>query len=390
MVVGEVLAVHLAERELEDLHAGQAERREELAHVVRDLPEVLGDDRDVAERVPDREKEHEAGPRLPAPLARRGRARGDRPVAREGAEVVEADEVGEAEVRADTLDPPVERLRFEDVPAVQRMAPELPVLAEGVGRDARDELGPAGGIDGEEPPLRPDVGAVERDVDREVAHDRDPACVRGALDPLPLPVKEELRERVVRDLLRVGRAGRGERAVVPRRERRLPLRPRGAAVCLAQRGEEGPVGEPGGVRRGGREARDGVRDARADRARVREGRAQDARLERAHGFEVHAVLRKVRRSLEGGGREQPLLEEPLGRDEKRVAGERGESRVRRVVGAGRDEREDLPEPQAGRRRPVEKHVARGPEIADPEAGREGRRVEEEPRLTDRSRHVPAC
>jgi len=54
VVMGQVLAVDLAERELQDLHAGKAERREKLSDVVRDLAEVLRDDRDVSERMADR------------------------------------------------------------------------------------------------------------------------------------------------------------------------------------------------------------------------------------------------------------------------------------------------------------------------------------------------
>ena len=65
----------------------------------------------------------------------------------------------------------------------------------------------------------------------------------------------------------------------------------------------------------------GVRDARADGPRVREGRPEDACVEGPDLLEVHALLGKRGSALEGRGRQETLLDEPFGRDEERVARE---------------------------------------------------------------------
>ncbi len=65
------------------------------------------------------------------------------PVGREAAEVVDADDVHERERRAHALDPPAEAVRAHPLPVVKRVAPELPRLAEVVGRDSGDDRGRA-------------------------------------------------------------------------------------------------------------------------------------------------------------------------------------------------------------------------------------------------------
>ena len=99
-----------------------------------------------------------------------------------------------------------------------------------VRRDARDELRATRRVHGEEAAMGPDVGAVERDIDRNVAEDRDSAGVRRAFDTLPLAEEEELGVDVKRDLVREPPARLGEGAFLPHRERRVPRRPGRAAV----------------------------------------------------------------------------------------------------------------------------------------------------------------
>ena len=289
-MVRQVLAVVLAEGELQHLHAGKPEDLDEAADVLREKAEVLGDERDVSERVLDRHEEHEARPVHPAPVARGGRARGHLPVRREAAEVVEAHDVREPEVQADPLDPPVVAFLGENVPPVEGMAPELPVRAEVVGRNARRRRGPPVLAEHEQPAVRPDVGAVARDVDGEVPDHRDVARVRLRLHALPLPEKEELRVRVERDLVRELGPRRGEGALLAVRESGIPFRPGPARVLFPQGGEEGPVGEPRGVRRGLREPGDLVQDAPAERLRVAERVLEKAAAERHDALPVHAPL----------------------------------------------------------------------------------------------------
>src|SRR5664279_1649065 len=182
--------------------------------------------------------------------------------------MVEAHRVREPEIEADPLDPPVVSLVGEDVPAVEGMAPELAIRAEVVRRNARNRSGPPVLPEGEQPAVRPDVGAVPRDVDGHVPEDRDAARVRGGLDPLPLPEEEELSVGVEGDLLFELGPRRAEGSLLATREGWIPLDPGPRLVLLAKGGEKRPIREPCGLRRGVREARDLFGDPSADRARV--------------------------------------------------------------------------------------------------------------------------
>src|SRR5262249_10762325 len=109
-------------------------------------------------------------------------ARGDGPVGDEAAEVVEPREVDELERAAEALDPPAVALRARHGPAVGRIAPELAGAAVAVGRRA-----------GHEPPAeefraRGEVGALVRDVDRQVAEDAHAPgrCIAPQRRPLAL------------------------------------------------------------------------------------------------------------------------------------------------------------------------------------------------------------
>jgi hypothetical protein len=104
--VGEVGTVVLAEAELQDLHAGKADGMAQRVDVLGDEAEVFGDQRQVAERLTDRVEQRLAGTRHPTPV--HGRLLGCRnlPVRGEAAKVIEADDVGQAQVGADARDPP--------------------------------------------------------------------------------------------------------------------------------------------------------------------------------------------------------------------------------------------------------------------------------------------
>src|SRR5664279_64754 len=147
--------------------------------------------------------------------------------------MVEAHRVREPEIEADPLDPPVVSLVGEDVPAVEGMPPELAVRAEIVRRNARNRGGPPVFAESEQPAMRPDVGAVPRDVDGQVPEDRDAARVRFGLDPLPLPEEEELHIAVEGDF--PGELGPccDEGGLLAAREGGVPLDPGPRLVPLA-------------------------------------------------------------------------------------------------------------------------------------------------------------
>jgi len=113
VIVGEIETVGLAEGELEDFHSRKAGRPEEPPDVLVDRAEVLRDDRLVAERAVNRAEKGVAGSRDPSPVQRRRLPGLHLPVGGEAPEVVDPDHVGDPEVVAKALDPPVEALRGE-------------------------------------------------------------------------------------------------------------------------------------------------------------------------------------------------------------------------------------------------------------------------------------
>src|SRR6185503_6555923 len=97
------------------------------------------------------------------------------PVSREAAEVVDAYAVGELQAAAQAVDPPRVTVGRHALPAVERVAPALAGGAEVVRRHAGDVERPAALVEVEQLLMRPHVGAVVRDVDRQVAEQPHPA-----------------------------------------------------------------------------------------------------------------------------------------------------------------------------------------------------------------------
>ena len=186
--------------------------------------------------------------------------------------------------------------------------------------------------------MRPHVGAVVRDVDGHVADEADAAAPRLLAQTRPLPVEEELDPGVEVPLARELAGGLRERLGLARGERRRPVDPAGESEPLRERREERPVVEPGGLLGRGPERVERARDLRRRRRlEPLEGLAQPAPLPPRRGRGVQATLGEGRRRGERVLRQQPLLDEPLRRDEQRLARE-GRARRRREIRRGRPER----------------------------------------------------
>ncbi len=292
--------------------------------------------------------------------------------------MVEPEELRQAQVRPEAFDPPVEAVPLEDVPAVERVAPQLPRRAEVVGRNPRDADGVARLVQLEDLGVRPDVGAVGGDVDRDVAEDPDPPLVGCLLDAVPLAEEEELEKDVPGDVV-------GQLALDVCEGRRLPAAqlfgplPEGrSAVSPFQCHEESPVLQP--VLPGRRFAEPlelGPQLSGSVASEAPPRLAQETILPRDHLLEVDLVLRETRHVLEQRAREKSVGDEELWGQEHRIAGEGRKRAVGGVPVARRPERQDLPDGLPGGLRPVEEDVALRPEVADAVAAREGRRVEED-------------
>src|SRR6185369_16364547 len=119
-----------------DAHARQVEPLAQGRDLRREEAEVLGDELGLPESIEERAEERVArsGAKAAAPSV--GGAGGDREVAHEADEVVEAKGVEAVDRGSNSLDPPAKAGARERVPSIQRVSPELSGSAEVVGRDA--------------------------------------------------------------------------------------------------------------------------------------------------------------------------------------------------------------------------------------------------------------
>src|SRR5438067_1312631 len=119
----EMRAVRLREGELQDLHPRHTDGAPQLMHFRRDVPEILCDEREIAERIAYRVEKRAAGAGHPAAVNRSRLAGRDFPVRGESAEMIDAHDVRETQRGAEARDPPAELRLPQDIPAIQWIAP---------------------------------------------------------------------------------------------------------------------------------------------------------------------------------------------------------------------------------------------------------------------------
>ena len=208
--------------------------------------------------------------------------------------------------------------------------------------------------------MRPDVGAVVRDVDRHVADDGDPPLVRRSPEPFPLAEEEELDVGLVADLV-VELDPRGRQSVgVAMRQIHVPVEPGSIARARLERGVEGPVRQPIHLLRRAQKGFERVPKPRHGMvAELSPRLAQQAVLPLGHRAKVDGVGSKVGPPLENGFGNQPIARQHLRREQQGVARERRRRRVWRAASPRRPEREHLPQGLARRGRPIQETVGLG-------------------------------
>ena len=137
------------------------------------------------------------GPLHPVPVNRSRFVRGYLPIGLKPAKMIEAHDVAGLNRPAHALDPPVVAARLERVPVVQRVAPALSGLAEGIGRAAGDNFGRKVVFQAKDLGMRPHVGAVIADENRDVANDANAALAAVRAQGAPLLEECELQEALL-------------------------------------------------------------------------------------------------------------------------------------------------------------------------------------------------
>src|SRR5208337_576799 len=285
------------------------------------------------------------------------------------AEMVEPHQVEEGERSAETLNPPPESVGLQHIPAIDRIAPKLPGGAEVVGRHAGHHGRMASIVEVEEFRVGPDVCAVVRHVDGNVAHQADVALPAIGLEVSPLAEKLEL---PVLDDVQLGRKTAPPFADCVRFAAAnlcVPCTPSGSIVYVLYGQEEREVVEPG----------TGVFTEMVEGSAIRTrsiGKEslccpeQCLSLEFDRRPKVDRVLRKGRCLSQVRFLEQSLIPQPLKAQQQRVAGESREALVGRIAVSSGIQRQHLPQLLPGSVQEVGEFVSTWPEIADAKAARQ--------------------
>src|ERR1700722_16931117 len=93
---------------------------------------------------------------------------------------------------AHAVDPPGISLLLHYIPAIQRMAPALSVFAEKIRGHSRDDFGIKLGTQMKQIGMRPNIGAVEINEDRDIAHHSNGMTRAMAAKRLPLFEEKKL------------------------------------------------------------------------------------------------------------------------------------------------------------------------------------------------------
>src|SRR6056297_3631598 len=138
--------IRVRDGELQHDHPREIVTLAQRLYLGSDDAEILGHDGQLAEFAPYRLEDAVAGAGNPGAVPGRLRPGRYRPVGLEAAEVVDAHHVGEGGCRPQTLHPPAVARSSVLLPVIERVAPQLAVGAEVIGRDAGDGFRPARSI----------------------------------------------------------------------------------------------------------------------------------------------------------------------------------------------------------------------------------------------------
>ena len=178
MLRGQVGVVFIAvEGELKHLHAGIAARLQQTAHLAADHAQILRHDAKLRHCALHALKQLPPRPLFIFPAQRVFRARGHGEIIRKADEMIHAQNIEHARLRAEAADPPCVAGLFMHVPAVERIAPELTRGLECIRRHARDANRAQIIVQFKKLRIQPYIAGFIRYVNRHIAHQRDVLCL---------------------------------------------------------------------------------------------------------------------------------------------------------------------------------------------------------------------
>jgi len=290
--------------------------------------------------------------------------------------MVEPDDVHQGECGLDTLNPPGIAILRHQVPAIERVAPELAGGAEVVRRHTGSQRRLAAFVEIEQLGMQPHCSAIECNEYGHVAEKPDAAVVAILLEPGPLFEKLVLLVFVPRDFACQLLAPALDSCGTPQfyvilphipglktmgffqgRIKRIAVEPRGFVTA------EGV--EPGSLSRRGF-LLEGL-----------ERLLQQRELEGADCVEVNRMLRERGRVGQVGGFQQAFLKQLFQAYEQGIACEDRVALVGGVAVANGTQGQHLPETLFGVRQEVGEAIGLGPQVAAAEAAGEGGGMKED-------------
>ena len=197
-VMRQIIRISLGVKgELQNAHSREARIAYKLPHAVRQHTEILRNVAHMREPPAQYADKPHAGAAHPIPALGALRVGGDRPEAFKAAEMVDPQHIVELARAVNAAYPPAVAVCAHTVPIVQRIAPELPLVGEGVRRTARDKRRHIIPIQHEEMRLAPHVGRVERDIYRDIAYKLHAVSVRVGAQRVPLLIKKHLHKAMI-------------------------------------------------------------------------------------------------------------------------------------------------------------------------------------------------
>mmetsp|Transcript_41883 Transcript_41883/g.107173 ORF Transcript_41883/g.107173 Transcript_41883/m.107173 type:complete len:349 (-) Transcript_41883:953-1999(-) len=188
---------------LEHNHARRCNTLSQLHHIACDHSQILRHDRHLAHLALQRGKQLLPRALLPGSAHRCLRRTLDGPVPCKRAEVVDAALVVQVKGACQPFRPPRVVLSSVLLPVIQRGAPQLAGLTEGIRRHTAHQARLLVVVQHEQARVGPHIRRVPSDVDGHVTQQRNIFRVGVCLERLPLLVKQELQRNIDIDILLV-------------------------------------------------------------------------------------------------------------------------------------------------------------------------------------------
>src|SRR6202167_1354697 len=202
-VVREIWIVRMTiEGELQDAHPRQTKLVAQGPHVSRNHTQIFRYEWQMAELGLYCLKKAGSRTRHPLPGLSRWRSGWNVPRSREPTEVIHANHIDVSQQSTQPIDAPAITSRTHGIPVVNRIAPQLTLRAEIIGRNSGDEARPMLLIEQEQFRVRPNITGIRGNKERQIADQAHAPGMGMLLDLIGLAEQQELREADLINLTR--------------------------------------------------------------------------------------------------------------------------------------------------------------------------------------------